>query len=347
MKRRLFKSYLHTKRRLSGTLLKLFFSYFRVGSPRFSFVFDSTAVADGFGAQFHRICSLIHASNLIQGEIQRPRISQVAIHPLDPYKSITEMETFLVNANTNLFGSSKFSHNPTSEDKEKLIRKRIDSLNISTLIKLRIKYCFSGEEILLTCKDAHAVADAFPNSYQASLVPFFEFLIDTNAETNNTIVLHIRQGHGNFAVYPGQKISRELPIEYFDSILDSIISTTDVLNHDLIILTDAPIKDMTFSPPPQQEYLWEGMPGYDGVTLTHLGRDLEQHFKFKYSRQFSDIKLIRDIDPVGMIHLMTRADFLGVSRSSLSFIAGILNSDGVVFAPPDFWHPSPKLWRFV
>jgi len=347
VKRTLFNFYLQIKRSLSRRLLRLAFVYLKFGSPTFRFVYDSKSVTDGFGAQFHRICSIIHVSKMINGKIQRPKISQVAIHPLDPFQNIYEMELFLDGANAKLFERSGFSQDSISDKRTTLKFVRIKSVNIIGLIKLRIKYSFRNVEVVIVCQDAHSLADSFINSYRTNIYPFFEFLLDCKDYSTQCVVLHIRQGHGNFAIYPGQKISRELPIEYFDSIVDSIIRTVDVSDYELVIFTDAPKEDLAFSPPPQQEYLWRGMPGFDGQNLTHKGRDLEQHFTLKYSTEFSKVNLIRDINPVEMLLIMIGASYLGVSRSSLSFIAGILNPDGTIFAPPNFWHPSPKAWRVI
>ena len=344
MKTHLFVSYLYIKRTLTKVFIKVMFSYITMGSLRVNIVYESEKVSDGFGAQFHRICSLIHVSRLIHARILQPQISQVAIHPLDPYQTISEMDTFLEDANAYLFRSVKFSKIQNDNSNKKIVLKNIDSLNMSTLLKLRFKYSFRDIEIILNCKDAHEIADAFTDSYQTNLLPFFPFLNYVNKETTKTLVLHIRQGHGRFAIYPGQKISRELPIEYFDSVLDSMINNMDSTNHELIIFTDAPQKDLVFSPPAQQEYLWRGMPGFDGINLTHLGNDLEQHFTSKYLKHLKSVNVLRELDPLNMILIMINARTLCVSRSSLSFIAGILNVGGVIFAPPDFWHPSPKTW---
>jgi hypothetical protein len=161
------------------------------------------------------------------------------------------------------------------------------------------------------------------------------------------VVLHIRQGHGNFAIYPGQTIPRELPLSYFDALLDSILQLCGKSAYSLLIFTDAPKQNVSFIPPIEQESLWHGMPGYDGKNLVHRGKDLEGYFENKYSDSFTSIIVDRESNPLIMLERMTRACYLGVSRSSLSYISGILNSNGMVFYPPQFWHPRPKEWKLI
>ena len=50
-------------------------------------------------------------------------------------------------------------------------------------------------------------------------------------------------------------------------------------------------------------------------------------------------------DPLDTIRDMASADYLIMARSSLSYIGGILNRNGTVYAAPDFWHKSLPSWK--
>jgi hypothetical protein len=42
---------------------------------------------------------------------------------------------------------------------------------------------------------------------------------------------------------------------------------------------------------------------------------------------------------------MTQADVLIMSRSSLSYLAGLLNLKGTVYFPINFWHSPHQSWE--
>ena len=51
--------------------------------------YDAKQVKDGFGAQLHRIVSLLHVAHQLKFEVIKPEILEVAIHPLDPIKTLS------------------------------------------------------------------------------------------------------------------------------------------------------------------------------------------------------------------------------------------------------------------
>lgn len=343
MKSLLFKLYVKCSRLVSRIAFRcIFFGFFRNNS-RITFAFNSESVRDGFGAQFHRICSIVHTAELIRSQVIRPKIEHVTIHPLDSFHNLEEMYKFLAPLNRELFQSKRFRDSALSPFDEKDII-WLTSLSMRTLVKIRLSSFLKKRNVLIICHDAHSIADIFTEDYGPNLSLFFDFSLDANQVDMADVVIHFRQGHGGFSVYPGQKIPRELSIQYFDFCLSKILSEKVNLHRSLTIFTDAPRENVMFAPPSEQEKLWDGMPGFDGKILTHLGRDLESHFKEKYSDKFNSIKIDRITDPFIMFKIMTQANFLIISRSSLSYISAILNKNGKIFSPPDFWHPSPKKW---
>ena len=49
-------------------------------------------------------------------------------------------------------------------------------------------------------------------------------------------------------------------------------------------------------------------------------------------------------DPIAALEIMQQTDFLVMSRSSFSYIGGVLNEFGTVFYPPSFWHNPLPTW---
>ena len=71
------------------------------------------------------------------------------------------------------------------------------------------------------------------------------------------------------------------------------------------------------------------------------GLDLSEHvFNFNAKSE-----LIAGGDPLDALCLMSNADFLIMSKSSLSFTGAVLNSKGKIFYPVGFWHPALNKWR--
>lgn len=312
--------------------------------PKLLFAFNSESVHDGFGAQFHRICSIIHAATLLNAQMIRPQIKEITIHPLDGFNAISSMKRYLEVTNQELFNSPKFLDCAPQENNVNFKYVLLTSLSFFDCLKILVTATLSRRRILVTLSDAHPIADIFTQRYQRNLLPFFPGLLERQVPAKPNIVVHMRQGHGGFAIYPGQTISRELPVEHFIKIIHNILQTIEGKNYSLTIFTDAPKLDVSFYPPIQQKYLWAGMPGFDGEKVTHKGRDLDSLFQKHFFDHFFSLKIDRATDPYTMLKFMINTDFLLVSRSSLSFIAGILNSKGIIFAPPNFWHTCPKNW---
>jgi precorrin-6B methylase 1 len=59
------------------------------------------------------------------------------------------------------------------------------------------------------------------------------------------------------------------------------------------------------------------------------------------------VEVVRGGSALDAIKRMADADVLIQSKSSLSYVAGILNKEGVVYYPPKFWHPKLRGWKQI
>ena len=66
-----------------------------------------------------------------------------------------------------------------------------------------------------------------------------------------------------------------------------------------------------------------------------------------FRQKFRNLQIIRGGDPIEALLIMSQADFLVLSRSSLSYLGGILNHKGQVFPAKGFWHPSLSNWALT
>jgi hypothetical protein len=95
-----------------------------------------------------------------------------------------------------------------------------------------------------------------------------------------------------------------------------------------------------YTPPPEQTYLWEGTPGFTNGVME------VQPLSFNSSTLGVKKVIVHSGgDPVDAILDMATSALLITGRSSLSYIAGLLNSDGIVVSAPQFWHPPLSHWK--
>jgi hypothetical protein len=157
-----------------------------------------------------------------------------------------------------------------------------------------------------------------------------------------SIVVHIRNAEGRYGVYD----RRNLEISYFLTMLDVIRSKLDemLVKYSVTVLTDIGVEDfeLQISEIPKDK-LWIyslteaqlAMP-----TITFKGKN----YKDLYFKEDDSVEIIQGGDPLVALEIMEKADFLVMSRSSMSSIGGCLNSNGMVIQPPDWIYAKNKRW---
>jgi hypothetical protein len=192
---------------------------------------------------------------------------------------------------------------------------------------------------LLKICEPYRITETFQDFYDLVPNSLKNWAIPQMPEDVMTIAMHFRQGVGGKAIYPGQKISRELDLDYFIQMVKSIQRESPSSNLRILVLTDAPSVATSYSPPSTQITLWEGTPGYENGVMKI------EPFDFSSLNILDcEISIFSGGDPIEAIRIMCRADILLMGRSSLSFVAGVLNQNGRVYIAPDFWHNSLSRW---
>lgn len=304
--------------------------------------YDSARIFDGFGAQLHRILSLNFTSYVLNLEMFTPKIAQVTLHPSDPFKDISALSDFLELANSYLFDQNRYA----SENMSSSLSFNVGSLSLHKIYYYAFLALFSRTCVVLWCTDAHKISDLNVDEYPDAIRRYYgDVIADSQSEApNSEIVIHYRQGPGNFVIYPGQKIPRQLDMNLYVDTLHDILTKSDGRPARLIIFTDAPNVLTSFKPPAEQLKIWEGTPGFDGTVVEYKSFDFESLFlpiARKYNIEFI---LDRDANPLEMIIRMANAQYLLISRSSLSYVGGLFNQLGKVYFAPSFWHSKPSSW---
>lgn len=292
---------------------------------------------DGTGAQVQRLMAVASLAETIGSPFVQQEIIDVAIHPLDPFQKRDQYDAYLLKLNQ-VFKITNIKDYPTTAR----------SINVRNLkLRILLKYAFMSrlrrKSTLLVIDNPYSVSDLNVDAYKL-LRPNLEVskLIRNNKYSEPFIAIHYRQGVGGFVRYPGQSIPREMKIEYFRNEIHKFLTKSELQDAVVHIFTDAPPVQVEFVPPANQLYLWEGTPGYkDGVMQV-------QPLVFDAaSLAVSRVEVHAGGDPLEAIIMMASASLLIMGRSSLSYVAGLLNEQGVVIPAPLFWHPPLSDWTGI
>lgn len=298
--------------------------------------FDAARADDGTGAQIQRLIA-VRALCLILGTpyLHTP-IQQIAIHPLDPFQTVEEMKVFVGNVN------AKFAYTSADLPREHSTLK-LAELKISDLGQLLL-LIFRGRRTLVHILNAYLVVDQFPRFYKRALQHLTVHFQTRTSASDGLIAVHYRQGVGGFAIYPGMKVPRQLPLKMYLNRIRHIQNENPGTNLKLLILTDAPKNPVTFTPPAEQKELWIDTPSFDSGVMSVQEYDFES--------EIQDLNLPYTIlsggDPLDAIFRLASSDFLLMSRSSLSYVGALLAGEKTeVFYPRGFWHPKLKSWKYL
>jgi hypothetical protein len=297
---------------------------------------DTTSKIDGTGAQIQRlICLHALSTELGLDFVQNPFVD-VSVHPLDPFQDRLAKDAFVEQMNDLFELPSRSNVGPM-----RIID--LKTLNAWSLLRITITALRDNEPIQLNVVEPYPITDAYPDiAFRASHIfpkweNFANFLVQ---EFQRPFVsIHYRQGVGGAVLYPGQKISRELPPTYFYKKLKELITEYES-SPSVYLFTDAPVSNITYKPDVQQHYQWDGTPGFMDGVMEIKGNDLSRFFQ----ERNVEVKVHIGGNPLEAIAIMSKSNYLITSRSSLSYVAGLLNASGTIVASDGFWHPSPRSW---
>jgi hypothetical protein len=330
----------HSRRLLLRTLRIAF----ALCKARVIIVYDSKNVFDGFGAQLHRILSLIHVAHQFKFEILKPQVNHITLHPLDPMRSLESMSEFLVKCEKIFFQSKLYFNDESILEKSRI--ENVSSLNLRFLFRIFFRRaCFRTTQVLVV-QDAHSLADLEVDTYSDTIKLYFRDFLQNNilSSKNEELIVHYRQGSGEFAIYPGQSISRQIPLSYFGRIISSVLYSKNNHIKTIRVFTDSPKTDVSYFPPKEQLSFWANSPGFDGDKVIYKGLDVEAYFASISKAYEVEVIVERNVDPAEMIISMANSTVLITSRSSLSYVGGLFNERGIIFYAPQFWHMKPRRW---
>lgn len=327
--------------RFQRILLQLVKFLLQFTPGKMSITYFSGDQFDGAGAQLQRLASIYALSKYLGIDFLKTPLSGVTVHPTDPFQTEYLYKQYLTRVGDFLQLDAVESNYLDPNCKTM----NFSIISAVQLFKLVVLNTFQRNRIHLNVFQANSLIDAWPD-----LIPDFVRVNPSELKTVSmdtggiNIAMHYRQGAGGFPVYPGQKLSRQVEIDIYARILRNCINKySGQKSIRITVFTDSPSEETEFFPPEEQLSQWFGTPGFDGKKITIIPTDFEPINSFS-SKQVS-VSIQHGGDPLEAFKYMTQADILILSRSSLSYLAGLLNLNGTVYFPISFWHSPLRTWE--
>jgi hypothetical protein len=309
---------------LSKVYVFTFVWLIRFFSGKLTLTYLASYKQDGTGAQIQRQFSIFALSRVIRTKYFFTKYAEISVHPLDPFQTPESYERFLYKLNKEL----EISGSEALDEAEVIID--LPNPSVLTIFLIALKSFFTRKDTCLQIGEPYRVTEFFPEYIPEVTKYLPNWKIPSLPSNSLTIVIHYRQGVGGMVTYPGQKIPREISLDYFKELLSSIKSPPNIARR-IVVLTDAPTEITFYKPPSNQTYLWEGTPGFQNGKLTI------QPLSFDELKNFGDQLEVKSGG-------MAMADVLFMGRSSLSYVGAILNQSGLIYFPRSFWHRSLRSW---
>jgi len=308
----------------------------RLLKPKIALTYWNTSKTDGVGAQIQRVLAIRSLSSSLHLGYLHTEIKSLAIHPLDSYQNDEEMEVFLL----------KLNHEFWMKNSEKSFAKNLREIEINTLtfsflFSCVLKSVFSKWQFLIKLVEPYPISEHDPHLYIGIRQYLPNFIL--HPKTGVVVAVHYRRGVGGFAVQRGERISREIPGVYFARLTKEIIDAHQSTEIKLLVFTDSPTEDVTFTPPSSQSHLWTNSTSFSEGKMHVVGLDIKEVFRGIPV----DVKVLYGGDPLEVLKILASADHLVLSRSSFGYVAAILNDKGKVYFPSKFWHAPMKNWRII
>ena len=312
---------------------------FRV-KPKLFLMYDNSLVLDGVGAQIQRIVSVYGVSRLINASyLHAPLIDfDPQIFTDSTYaERLQEIEKW-----NSLFRVDLLPYVHTDGD----FIFHTNTIGARRLRILNFLSRFSKSRVICKMSNPRKITDRFPdilNTASELISPNFRERELLTRSEDFKIVVHIRQG----VLALSQFKDRLLPLSHYEKVLVTVSRLLNSMGiqyqilipqeggqtRNLSIVNSNVIQSMAINPDNSQLRI-----NNDGtVTLIHESPNLQSTptlFKAKWldsSSAFSDFEL------------MLNADLLVTSKSSFSFLAGLINQKAIkIYAP--FWHSTPSDW---
>jgi hypothetical protein len=301
---------------------------------KFHLTYSPNKIQDGYFAQLQRQFAILAITRIFHFSFYLTPISGVTTAPLDPFNTDSDVENYISKLN------DYFLRGVKSVDKNFTKIIEVDALSLKQLLRIILKNIIKRGNILIRIANPHGVTEKLSNPYRKVIKYLPEF-----REQSSTvkIVAHIRMPINLTHIVPGETSTRFLDESYFINVIRKVLDSRQILgSYEVIIVTDAPEQSFKFKVVESQKNKYEQYEYLMRNNRLHVSGHLFLDLQNLFNRH---IRVIRGGDPLESIKIMASADYFIMSKSSMSFIAGLLNRHGMVIYPPNFWHKPFSSWK--
>ena len=300
---------------------------------KFALTYDNTASFDGTGAQIQRILGVYAICKRFNIPYIHSGINELIITPLDPFQTELELREYLVRVNRYFDFPAEVG---AAGDRTLL---KVQNLTRAKLLEIRTRNKMHlGKKELIAVANPFQILNQMPDIYGLA-AKSLKHLVSANKK----IVLHYRRGSNTLDILPGESKPRGLSNEWYLNTLRKYVSHYQESGVDFVIeiYTDMPKSTFTYTPKDFQSHLWSYEPRFKDGVVEVIGEDIKR----TVFAEFGDKLLVHHGgDPLQGLIDMSEADILITSRSSYSYVGGLLNLSGKIIIPPGFWHSKLDSW---
>lgn len=305
---------------------------------------NSSNQKDGYGAQIQRILSVLAISNEYNIKfILRPitltedQISQTPLPEFERIRELKELNNWLL-----------VQLNPWLANQHGDMKVREVSKLSGFFVQLLLNFFssrFQSECLLLEIEDCYAFTKIDPDIY--ARLHIYLPQTENSFNSKNGMEVHVHLRYANFSI----GTERFLDPRYYITALSEITSriaqshraykiyvhsdfgeTIDevgILKHQISIETLAYLKSLNL--------IDEGKKPNRNVL------ELALQTQRALVETFDNVHICDEKDFLFSIIKMMHADYLVLSKSSFAFIAGLLNTSGIIYTP-EYWNNPPSNW---
>jgi hypothetical protein len=291
--------------------------------------YDNTKMTDGVGAQLQRIYGIYSISRLLGVSYLHSPLKLVEYQGLRALKIGSADPEFHQEFND----ICQIKSDVTTAEYFRPIN--LLDLSMKEFHKLITMYYADKSDrrpYLLRLAAPYAIGDSFPDCYEVckEISPFASPASEGRALR---VAIHVRRGELAFL-----DAERILPDHYYISVAQNVVHLFEALGIDYEIELHSEAIDKEFIVQPDQPGIFNRIssPVVVGPRMYRL-------------EIFSILPhLVPCINEkaIDCLRKLATADILIMSKSSFSYIAALLNRNGIILYHP-FWHPAPSSWITV
>jgi hypothetical protein len=213
--------------------------------------------------------------------------------------------------------------------------------SLKQFCKILVQSVFSRKSILIKICLPFSIIERYPDWYDEAGREVRKNPSYSELKIKNQVTVHIRYGYKPIVGTNQASAPRFLPLEYYPTALKEILRMQNLdFNVPIVVQTDIPEKSGTWKPFQKERLAELQAIGYHSHEnqFNFETIDLNQYFK-----EFSNVTIKYCDTFIDALEEMSTSKYLLMSRSSFSYIAGIINPHNV-YIPKGHGHAKLQRW---